>query len=334
MLRGYEDKAAAIEEIGPGFIEDRPERQRFADMVLENQRERMPDLQRQAHDALQDLQRERHSFERAVAVNQRLVEGRTQRLAPNANVQSDLARTRQIMAGVGSGDSGEGGVVDTVSRIGKCAGFKPDGTLCTATVKPGIRWCYGHDPERVEERIRNAARAGRTPQTMKEVRAVKTRLDDMTLQLLAGDMDRGVAAVVNQLSGTMLRAIELERRIKETDELERRVEDLEGDAMSVKSRLERLEDPRTDAEKAREQREYRHRVERQREQDEQLQLLYNAHPVEGKLYVEALERFYRAIQEHGDEVPGNHEVREATADLCAALTRLRLGPTGRGWDAT
>jgi hypothetical protein len=42
------------------------------------------------------------------------------------------------------------------------------------------------------------------------------------------ELGSGVGAVANQLINTRLRAIELERRIKETEELEARLEDLEA----------------------------------------------------------------------------------------------------------
>jgi hypothetical protein len=45
--------------------------------------------------------------------------------------------------------------------------------------------------------------------------------------VLAGDLETGRAAVANQLINTRLRAVELERKIRETEELEARIEALE-----------------------------------------------------------------------------------------------------------
>ena len=45
--------------------------------------------------------------------------------------------------------------------------------------------------------------------------------------MLEGELETGRAAVANQLINTRLRAIELERKIKETEELEARLEELE-----------------------------------------------------------------------------------------------------------
>jgi hypothetical protein len=45
--------------------------------------------------------------------------------------------------------------------------------------------------------------------------------------VLSGDLETGPAAVANQLINTRLRAIEQERKNKETEELAERVEELE-----------------------------------------------------------------------------------------------------------
>jgi hypothetical protein len=46
--------------------------------------------------------------------------------------------------------------------------------------------------------------------------------------VLKGTVDRAAAAVANQVANTRLRAIEVERRIREADELEERLDELEG----------------------------------------------------------------------------------------------------------
>jgi len=46
--------------------------------------------------------------------------------------------------------------------------------------------------------------------------------------VLAGDLETGRAAVANQLINTRLRAIEQERKNKETEDLEARIEALES----------------------------------------------------------------------------------------------------------
>ncbi len=62
----------------------------------------------------------------------------------------------------------------------------------------------------------------------REIRDVKAQLEDLTERVLAGDLPTGPAAVANQLINTRLRAIEIERKIRETEELETRLEALEA----------------------------------------------------------------------------------------------------------
>jgi len=59
------------------------------------------------------------------------------------------------------------------------------------------------------------------------MRDLKALLEDLTEQVLDGRVQTNVAAVANQLINTRLRAVELERRIKETEELEERIVELE-----------------------------------------------------------------------------------------------------------
>jgi hypothetical protein len=110
--------------------------------------------------------------------------------------------------------------------MSKCAGIKPDGGRCAVDVAPGETHCYGHDPDRADERRRNAARGGRA-KGMKEIQDLKKKLKELAADVLEGKVDRGKGAVANQVYGTLLRAVELERKVKETEELEARIEALE-----------------------------------------------------------------------------------------------------------
>src|SRR5215213_188421 len=107
-----------------------------------------------------------------------------------------------------------------------CAGTKRDGSRCTATVEPPQTYCWWHDPDNAEERRRAASKAGRS-RPNRELAGVKALLEDLIEQVLAGDLQTGPAAVANQLINTRLRAIEQERKIRETENLEARIEALE-----------------------------------------------------------------------------------------------------------
>ncbi len=107
-----------------------------------------------------------------------------------------------------------------------CAGTKRDGSRCTASVEPPQRYCWWHDPDNAEERRRAASKAGKS-RPSRELPAIKTQLQDLTEQVLAGGLETGRAAVANQLINTRLRAIEQERKNRETEDLEARIEALE-----------------------------------------------------------------------------------------------------------
>src|SRR5215212_2115191 len=100
-----------------------------------------------------------------------------------------------------------------------CAGTKRDGSRCTATVEPPQTYCWWHDPENAEERRRAASKAGRS-RPNRELAGFKALLEDLIEQVLAVDLQTGPAAVANQLINTRLRAIEHERKIRETENLE------------------------------------------------------------------------------------------------------------------
>jgi hypothetical protein len=61
----------------------------------------------------------------------------------------------------------------------------------------------------------------------RELSSIKALLEDLTERVLSGDLQTGPATVANQLINTRLRALEQERKNKETEELEGRIEALE-----------------------------------------------------------------------------------------------------------
>ena len=71
-----------------------------------------------------------------------------------------------------------------------------------------------------------ASRAARSKPN-RELSSLKALLADLTERVLSGNLDTGRASVANQLVNTRLRAIEQERKNKETQELEARIEALE-----------------------------------------------------------------------------------------------------------
>jgi hypothetical protein len=110
--------------------------------------------------------------------------------------------------------------------MAQCAGIKRDGGRCAVVVGPGQSHCYAHDPDRWQERRRNASRGGRS-KGQGELGELKKRIRSLAVEVLNGSVDRGRAAVANQLYNTLIRAIEQERKQRELEELAGRLEALE-----------------------------------------------------------------------------------------------------------
>ena len=114
--------------------------------------------------------------------------------------------------------------------MARCAGRKEDGSSCERIVGASQAYCYSHDPGRAAERRRNASKGGRSKANA-EIAALKAQLKAQLKRLaagvLSGEVERGAATAVNQIVNSQARLLELERRIKETEELEARLEALE-----------------------------------------------------------------------------------------------------------
>jgi|SRR5215216_732160 len=110
--------------------------------------------------------------------------------------------------------------------MAQCAGIKRDGGRCAVVVGPGQSHCYAHDPDRWQERRRNASRGGRS-KGQGELGELKKRIRSLAVEVLDGSVDRGRAAVANQLYNTLIRALEQERKQRELEELAGRLEGLE-----------------------------------------------------------------------------------------------------------
>ena len=83
----------------------------------------------------------------------------------------------------------------------------------------------GNGPED-DKRRRMASKAARSKPN-RELSSIKALLEDLTERVLSGELETGRAAVANQLTNTRLRAIEQERKLRELEELEGRLEALE-----------------------------------------------------------------------------------------------------------
>ena len=107
-----------------------------------------------------------------------------------------------------------------------CRANKRDGSPCTAPATGANGFCWAHDPANSEQRRRIASKGGRG-KGGGELSDLKRQVKDLTADVLEGKVDRGRAAVANQLYNTLIRTIEQERKQRELEELAQRLEALE-----------------------------------------------------------------------------------------------------------
>ncbi len=107
-----------------------------------------------------------------------------------------------------------------------CRATKANGEPCKAPATEPSGWCWAHAPEHASRRSRMASRAAKSKPS-REIRDLKKQLQDLAADVLEGRVERGNAVVVNQILNTRARLIELERKVKEADEIEARLEALE-----------------------------------------------------------------------------------------------------------
>jgi septal ring factor EnvC (AmiA/AmiB activator) len=108
-----------------------------------------------------------------------------------------------------------------------CTATKRDGTPCTLPSYGSNNLCWAHSPETAERRRRGQSRGGKSKPN-REIADLKRKLENLAEDVLAERVDRSAAVVVNQIINTRARLIELERKIKEQDEVLERIEALEA----------------------------------------------------------------------------------------------------------
>jgi hypothetical protein len=92
-------------------------------------------------------------------------------------------------------------------------------------------FCLGHDPDKADERRRRASKGGKRGgrgRPLTELAGLKTRLSDLADDVLAGNVNRASAAVAGQLLNTIIRAVSVELKVREQQDLIERLEELEA----------------------------------------------------------------------------------------------------------
>jgi hypothetical protein len=125
--------------------------------------------------------------------------------------------------------------------MAKCNAIKPNGQPCQADAQPGADRCWSHSPDHAAERRRNASRGGKSAgrgRPWLRLAEIEDQQRTMLFDVLEGAIPPGVAAVATQIQNTRLRLVEIERRLKEQEELIERIEALEA---SVAERTQAVE---------------------------------------------------------------------------------------------
>lgn len=114
--------------------------------------------------------------------------------------------------------------------MARCTFIKPGGERCKGVPvrgsEPGL--CAAHHPDYQSQRRAGARRGGKVSGArIGEMAEIKTEIKDVIAAVQEGELNRGVGAVVFQGYNTLLRAVEVERKVREADELEERIADME-----------------------------------------------------------------------------------------------------------
>jgi hypothetical protein len=108
----------------------------------------------------------------------------------------------------------------------RCAAITRAGERCKLEATNGS-YCWSHAPETAQARKQRGRRGGKARGTG-EMGEVKRQVRSVIAGVLSGKVERGVGAVLFQGYNTLLKAVEVERKIREQEELEERLEALEA----------------------------------------------------------------------------------------------------------
>jgi ubiquinone biosynthesis protein UbiJ len=90
----------------------------------------------------------------------------------------------------------------------------------------GSELCAAHHQDYQERRRAGSRRGGRV-RGAGELAEIKRDIRRVIAAVDSGDTERGVGSVLGQLYNVLLRAVEVERRVREVDELEERIAAME-----------------------------------------------------------------------------------------------------------
>jgi hypothetical protein len=109
-----------------------------------------------------------------------------------------------------------------------CKAIKCGGGRCSNKALDSSEYCYAHSPEKAVERRANATAGGyaRSRRSPNELEKLKKEIRTVTGAVLSGKVEKGAGAVVLQGYNTILRLIEVQRKLDYQRELEEQIKEL------------------------------------------------------------------------------------------------------------
>src|SRR5215207_7501360 len=111
--------------------------------------------------------------------------------------------------------------------MARCTFIKPGGERCKGVPVRASTLCAAHHPD-YQERRRAGVRRGGKARGAGELAEIKSEIRSVIGSVQRGKLDRGVGAVVFQGYNTLLRAVEVERKVREVDGIEERIAAMES----------------------------------------------------------------------------------------------------------
>jgi hypothetical protein len=110
----------------------------------------------------------------------------------------------------------------------RCPAITKHGDRCKRHMLPGDDFCSQHDPRHAERRKRAAAKAGAmSSPPMTESREIRQNILRIVEDVRRRDVDHTIAYAVSSLCNVAINSLRLEVKIRELEEIERRLDSLE-----------------------------------------------------------------------------------------------------------
>jgi hypothetical protein len=114
--------------------------------------------------------------------------------------------------------------------MSQCTAITRGGERCKGVAIDASGLCYSHSPNHADARKRAARKGGQRGgrgRLVTELASIKTRLESLAEDMLAGRIDRSDAAVAGQLLNYAIRAVSVGLKAREQEEFEARLAEIE-----------------------------------------------------------------------------------------------------------